>query len=426
MPAPTIYDIAAAHREALLRGDQAAATAMVRAYGQAWLKLQDQLGKIWDTLERQKAEAETEGKPFDPNGLLVFQRDRIEALRSQVEAEIGRIAGRADGWIQHNQREAIQAAGRHTDEMTQAALRLGTAGDGEVLGSFTRVPVEALTDLVGFMRDGSPLRDLLDRMAGQAGKAVERALIQGLATGQNPRTMARAIRKELGYSLARHLTIARTETLRAYREACLRNYQANDDVVDGWIWLSARQSRTCAACWALAGTVHKLSERLEDHPNGRCTMLPVTKNWGELGVTGRGETSIAGRVPLGVDLFDKLPEGQKQAILGSAAYRAYTDGAVKLPDFVGHKTHPRWGGMHYTRSLSEILGPAAAKYYRSGPGPAPAPGSGPAPAATPPAPAPAPQPLTPAQMVEADLRQVEAELQQQQASLHYERRQWVP
>jgi len=108
------------------------------------------------------------------------------------------------------------------------------------------------------------------------------ALTRGLALGLGPEVIRRLIQQMMGMVLTRALRIARTEMLRAYREAARRNYQANSDVVKGWIWHSALNERTCAACWAMHGTVHRLEERLDDHVGGRCTAVPLTKTWAEL------------------------------------------------------------------------------------------------------------------------------------------------
>ena len=43
--------------------------------------------------------------------------------------------------------------------------------------------------------------------------------------------------------------------------------------------------RVCCSCLALHGTEFPLDETLDDHPNGRCAMIPVTPSWSDLGFT---------------------------------------------------------------------------------------------------------------------------------------------
>jgi len=107
---------------------------------------------------------------------------------------------------------------------------LGTPPPG-VSVSFTRLSREAFTDLVGFTSDGTPLRTLLDELGAEASQAVRDALITGMATGENPRSIARRVKEAFGGDLVRALRVSRTETMRAYRTAAVRNYKANDDVV---------------------------------------------------------------------------------------------------------------------------------------------------------------------------------------------------
>jgi len=192
---------------------------------------------------------------------------------------------------------------------------------------------------------------------------VRDALGTGAAAGQNPRTITRQIRQALGGNLVRALTIACTEVMRAYRESSRRSYQANSDVVKGWIWHSALGTRTCPACWAMHGTFHRLDEQLDDHPNGRCAMVPVTKTWQELGFKGIPEARR--QIETGADLFEKLPDADKEKVLGKAGFQAYKAGKLKLGDFVGRKRSREWGSMRYTRSLRDILGTDEARKWRS-------------------------------------------------------------
>ena len=93
-------------------------------------------------------------------------------------------------------------------------------------------------------------------------------------------------------------------------------------------------------------------------------MVPETKTWAALGFEGVPETQP--EIETGESLFARLRGAQQRAILGNAAFEAYKAGAVKLADFVGRQSDPRWGTMRYARSLKEILGKEQArKWYAS-------------------------------------------------------------
>jgi SPP1 gp7 family putative phage head morphogenesis protein len=294
-----------------------------------------------------------------PPAWWLFERERLQVLQKQIEAELARFSERATARLEEEQRRLVARAEADAEALARAGLGKPPPG---VTVTWARLPTEALEQLVGTLQDGSPLRGLLDALGPAASETIRHELVSGLALGLNPRDVARRCRDALNGNRRRAETIARTEMLRAYREARRQSYLANDDVVEGWIWYSARDSRTCPMCWAMHGTVHRSDEVLDDHPNGRCTDLPLTKTWRELGFEGVPETRA--KVEAGESLFARLPEEQQRAILGNAAFEAYRAGALKLSDFVGRQSDPRWGTMRYTRSLREILGASEARSWR--------------------------------------------------------------
>lgn len=336
---PTIYEQAEAFRAALLRQERAAASAMLEAYGQVWQNIQAELMRLTRQIEMARANGEVVNATW-----LLKQRDFL-ALQRQIEVELGKFIVFADARIRAEQARAVADALSHAEQLVLAGLV-------EAPISIHLLPREAFTNLVGFLHDGSPLRDLLDQLGPEASTAARNALLTGLATGQGPRVIARLMREALGGNLARALTIARTETLRAYREASLQTYRANRDVVKGWIWLSAASRRTCACCWAMHGTFHRLDERLDGHPNCRCSMLPVTRSAKELGLSAEFPQP---QIEPGAARFARLPEAEQRKVLGAAKFRAYQAGQITLQDLVGRRRSERWGTMRYERSLRAAL-----------------------------------------------------------------------
>lgn len=245
MAEPTILMLVDRFRRELMQMERAAATEMVRTYGQVWKRIKAQLDDLTAQIETARAAGET----VSPSWL--FERQRLQSLQRQVEREIATFARYAERSIVAQQSEAVLAAQSHAEQLTLAALGEPPPG---VFVTFSRLPSGAITDLVGALQDGSPLSTLLDQLGPQASRGVREALIAGVATGQGPREIARRARQAMGGSLSRALTIARTEVLRSYRESSRRSYQVNDDVVKGWVWHSALGLRTCASCFP-AGVV---------------------------------------------------------------------------------------------------------------------------------------------------------------------------
>ena len=334
-----IYQLADGFRRQLLANERRAATAMAQEYGRVWKRIQGEIHDIYQELYQ--------------TGLtdnLTYRLARIDELRVQVEAEIGRFAQYAEGEITGQERQAVTDALAHSEQLVRAQLP-------EAMIGWVRLPAGALENLVGVLQDGSPLADLLAELGPDAARLVSDGLIQGLALGLGAAEIAREIRAGLGGNLVRALRIARTETLRAYREASRAAYQANNDLVAGWVWRSGRNRRTCGACWAMDGTFHTLDEMLDGHPNCRCYMVPVV----------RGKPNIALRKN-GVEAFNELWQVEQLAVLGPAKFTAFQDGAITLTDLVGRRFDARWGSMRYEKSLIEIFGKRKARQYYSKPG----------------------------------------------------------
>ena len=238
-------------------------------------------------------------------------------------------------------------AHHHSWGLVEAQLPRGV----EVMWNY--LPHDAVEDIVGFTHDGTPLRELLDALGVEVGEGVRKSLILGVASGLNARQTARLIRQKFGMGLARSLRIARTETMRAYRETTWRNYQENDDIVKGWIWQAHLGTRTCPACIAMHGTKHQLDERLDDHPNGRCVMIPLIHTWRDLGFD---VPEPSQEYEAGADWFAKQDEETQRKILGDARFSLWQSGTVTLQDFVSRKRSARWGTTRYAKSATAVVG----------------------------------------------------------------------
>lgn len=364
MPGPSLLqDAHDRYMRRLENAERGALARLIRAYGEAWRGMRDSL---ISNLERiQKAQA-------NPDAVLTLDmllRDqRMRTLLDQSEAEIRRLGNLGADIAEELQKLGADSALRDSDAAMRAAWldRVSAVLDPDMrraladLPTWSRLPTEALRDLLGFTADGSPLASLFDTIGPGARAGWESALFKGLAMGKGPRDVAAMAQRATATGMARSLTIARTEMLRAYRTASARNYQANRDVLDGWVWLSSGDGDACASCLAMHGTVHPLGETLSSHPNCRCTMGPLTKSISDiLGVDVPGGDSRLD-VPAGEEIFANLSDARKLAVLGSpAALAAWKAGEVRLGDFVGVKRSSAWGSSHYQRSLTAARAAAA-------------------------------------------------------------------
>lgn len=341
---PDIFQLSKQFNEELLRLERKAASAMVRAYAITWHEIQKELLTLTTKLTNARAAGAVIPSSW------VYREQRLQRIQLVIESQMERYSRFASKVVTQTQLEASHMAQANSFDLMKAGL--GDIPRGAPLPAFALISDEAAVSQVGFMGDGSPLKALFDQIGPDMSRRAEQVLVSGVTTGLGPKEMARRMRDELGIGLNRSLTISRTETLRVYREVSSRTYQRNNDLVSGWVWVAALDTRTCAMCWAMHGTVHTLEERLDDHPNGRCSAIPRMKSWEEMGFQGILDTRPD--VPEGSTVFRKLPADQQKEILGPTKYKAYKDGELRLPDLVGRKYDPKWGSHRYELSARAL------------------------------------------------------------------------
>jgi len=334
-PKPTTSQIAAMaeqFKEDLLNLERQSASRLVRHYGAAYKRMQSRIRALTNQIER----ARITGTRISPAWL--FQIERYQELMRQVESETSRFAGIVESTIKTNQRNAGLSGIANAQAIGTASIQ---AADLTV--SFSTLNPSAVESMVGYLADGSPLTRILSRLPRMAAQSVTDALIEGVTLGYNPEKTARLVRNALGGDLNRALTITRTETLRAYREATYQTNLKNSSIGSSWVWIASYSRRTCASCLALAGSVHPLSERMESHPRCRCTQMFLVNG-------------LPNRVEPGNEWFAKQDEPTQRAIIGTnAGYEAYQQGNLKLTDLVGRKNDPQWGNQYHQLSVRKAL-----------------------------------------------------------------------
>jgi SPP1 gp7 family putative phage head morphogenesis protein len=321
---------------------RAAAADLLRSYG----SIQKRLLRELTTLTRWIAAEQKAGRPISRARLL--RQQRFRDLLTQTAVEMDRYAR----LIEQTTVDAATAAAAKARIDAVAAIEkaLGPGPPG-VSMAFNSLPVGAVNDITARLGDGQPLRELLDGFGTDAAERAREALVEGVGLGLAPRATAAAVRRALDISAVRAMTIVRTEQLRAYRNSSLQTYQANSSVVKGWRWRCARQTRTCAMCWAMDGTEFTVEDTLDSHPNCRCVMQPITKSWAELGFTGIPELP---EPEPGATIFARLSEDRQREILGPGKYELFRTG-TPLSAFVEQTQSRVWGKGRRERALKEIV-----------------------------------------------------------------------
>jgi len=125
-------------------------------------------------------------------------------------------------------------------------------------------------------------------------------------------------------------------------------------VADGFV------VHNCIACLWNDGKVFTAQEFFPAHVNCRCSPVPVTVSWRELGV----DIPEQERPPTGQEWFLGLEPGQQEEILGGAVFRAWQAGKI-TPEQFWHTDHDEtWGDAYVASSLQHVLGEGAQEFYQ--------------------------------------------------------------
>lgn len=327
--------LAAKQRTELIRREQQAARDLIAYYGEALHRVERELQRVRDLIDEA------------PSPALLRRDARLTLFEQQTRRHLTDFALQAAQRIARLQGDAVGQAVADLPPMLKASLGPGPRVE------FAPPPPSVPLSVVGLSADGGPLAAVLTERAGEAAALARQELVVGVIRGQGPRQIARNVSRVSGMAYNRALLVARTESIRAYRVTTLEGFRANPAVVQQWTWQCTYDVRTCAACWAMSGTVHPVDEMLNSHPGCRCSMLPRTASYQDLGFDGVPDSRPTVRV--GTDVFDALSAAEQRAILGPGKYAAYTEGRITLPDLVQRTRSARWGPGRREKSLAAAL-----------------------------------------------------------------------
>lgn len=325
-----LYREAQQFLEALEAKETRVADEMARAWAQVLQRVQIDV----DLLIRKLEAARLAGTAISPAWL--YQEQRLTGLLDTIGAETRRWAPYAEQLTASLAQEALDDALRDAQGLTRLALTEAGAG---ITATFAAINPNVLAHIVAHLAPGGPLRLLLLGYGAEAASAAQAALLEGITTGKGSDWIARQLRRSLDVPRWRAETLARTEALRAYREASRASYAASR-VVQTWTWFAALDRRTCPACVAMHGSVHPLEETLDGHPRCRCAMVPNL-------------TSVR-QVESGEEWLRRQGDLTQRGMLGPGKFDAWKGGRITMDDMVARTYSPEWGTMRRERSLLEI------------------------------------------------------------------------
>lgn len=271
----------------------------------------------------------------------ILKLERYQQLMKQATAEFARYAEYTTGLVLSGQTEIISIALSDTARILQAAILESNIVS---YSSFNTININAVEFMIGHTSAGTPLADLiLERVAFDAEMQLRviDTLNKATALGYNPRKTAQLIKGDLAGGLNKAMQITRTEQLRVYRETSRLQYEASE-VVSGYKRMAGKKS-ACAACLLADGTFYQTYIEFQEHPQGRCGMIPV--------VIGAKEPTWE----TGKEWFLKQSPEKQASILGHGKYEAWKDGKFELDAVVTTKTNDTWGTSLVPTPLKDLV-----------------------------------------------------------------------
>jgi SPP1 gp7 family putative phage head morphogenesis protein len=332
-PLPLVVQVMLGFKAALLAGE----IAQIEEMSLRWLQMEASLRDSFDALALDLDRLKRDGQEISVSKLI--RNERYRRLLAQMTQQLDFYSSYAEGRIRVGQLEMIRLGIEHAVE----AIKAYFVTRGRVAGAFDILPIAAIQNMVGLAGDGSPLRQLLQDSWPSAVEGLTTKLINAIALGKNPNDTARAMRDGFGVGFHRAINIARTEQLRVYRTAAVEEYKTSQ-LVSGYKRLSARDTRVCVAClMADDGTVYDLDVVFEEHPQGRCTTVPVVI--GLPVVTWQTGQSW---------FLAQTPDAQR-SMLGAGRFDAWQNGEFELADLVRRTENEIWGTSLRTATLKELI-----------------------------------------------------------------------
>jgi SPP1 gp7 family putative phage head morphogenesis protein len=328
---PAIIRILQEYRAAL----DARESSLMEEMARRWLAIEQGLDSDMLALAYEIEARRAEGRAITEQ--IVWRSERYQRLQGQLRDEIRKYNRDAVGVIAEAQGQNAELGIR----AAQDAIGISYAATGAMGPMWNRINTRAVEAMIGFAGDGSPLYSLLKQSYPDAVDGLLQALVNGIARGEGAAKTATEMANGMGMGLDRALTIARTETARAYRTASTMQYRESG-VVSGFYRL-VKKATACMACLMLDGQRFTIASELEDHPRGKCTAVPQVRGIGKP----VWET--------GPEYFKNLSPEEQAARMGGEKYELWQAGAFQLEDLAKVTHNATWGDSPRVASMAELV-----------------------------------------------------------------------
>lgn len=273
---------------------------------------------------------------------LVSEPERVRRLQQALAAtdEQLRVALRS---VSKDVRASMQALAITEAEFTERALRETVPF---VYDFITPSPRKLRAIVNSRPMEGRLLKEWFDDLTPASQRRVKSAIQSGMVRGQNPRVIARDVRRQLNITTRQAQTITRTAVTHTSNHAREETYVENKSMVKQVQYVATLDTRTSDICISLDGKVFNVGEgpRPPMHHQCRSTTVPVLRSAEELGITGlpplerRAMNGIVPAKTTYADWIKKQPASIQNKALGKTRAELLRAGKLDPARLVDPKT----------------------------------------------------------------------------------------
>ena len=287
-------------------------------------------------------------------------RGRIEKLLAQIEQALSAILTGYTTLIAKN----LLDIGVYESEFEARALQK-LIGNKLAIETVTPTPkqVKAALDTIPLslrgLDGGQLVTDIVDRFSGIETVRLVGAIRQGYFEGQTTQQIVKTLTgteankytdSVLAISQRNAETLVRTSIAHASNVARAETWAENDDIVEGYEWVSTLDSRTSTQCRSLDGKVFKLGKGPLPPIHARCRSTTAPKLSEEFDYLDKGATRASkdGYVDADLSYYDWLKTQSKEfqdIALGEKMAKVFRDGGL---------TAARFGELNLDRNFKPL------------------------------------------------------------------------
>lgn len=213
-----------------------------------------------------------------------------------------------------------------------------------------------VTDNIVF---GAAASDWWDRQATDTAFRFSSAVRQGLVIGETNQQIVKRVKQMLEISARNARSLVQTSVAAVANNSRQMTFEKNGDVIKGFRWATALDSRVCELCMARADKEWTFDRKPIGHSipfqvpglhfNDRCILIAVTKSYAELGFPEIKEPKPGQRAsdegPVSItttfeDFLSRKTEAEQDDQLGVGRAQMWRDGKITLENLIDGSGRP--------------------------------------------------------------------------------------